>query len=551
MSAATIRELGEELWAWRSRAAFRTSDDIPRIDHEPGWMPELTLSAIDDRRERAAEFRGRWRALDTTALPVSDLVDHRLLGSALARISWELDLLRTWERDAVFCVGQALGPYYDLLLPGPPLGQARQRALTQVLRAVPAQLDLADAHLARAGWAPLARAAVRLLDGIEEILPASVDAAADLVDADRRADLRGAGREAASALAAFAGRLDAGAGAMAPATPVGRERFVWFLRHVALLPSEPEELVAAAQREYHRAVVWETLERNRRRDEPLPPLPASAADQVASHARAEAQVRAFCEREGLLSHPAWLQRYLTAEIPPYLEALEWLGVSDDLTSATRLHSDAVSYTPRPRADLPYFYAANARDPRLGIIHEGAHHKQLALSWAHERPIRRHYYDSAANEGIAFYHEEMMLQAGLFDDAPRSAEVVHNFNRLRALRVIVDINLATGAYDLDTGARAFVEQVPMDEETAFTETAFYLATPGLAMTYLVGKLELLRLEADAIAAQGDGFSLRRFHDHVWRNGNVPFSLQRWELLGDRSDLDAIDAVVLTPEAGAAP
>jgi len=28
--------------------------------------------------------------------------------------------------------------------------------------------------------------------------------------------------------------------------------------------------------------------------------------------------------------------------------------------------------------------------------------------------------------------------------------------------------------------------------------------------------------------------------VWKNGNVPFSLQRWELLGDDSDVRAIDA-----------
>jgi hypothetical protein len=34
-------------------------------------------------------------------------------------------------------------------------------------------------------------------------------------------------------------------------------------------------------------------------------------------------------------------------------------------------------------------------------------------------------------------------------------------------------------------------------------------------------------------------LRKFHDRVWREGNVPFSLQRWELLGDRSDVDALD------------
>jgi len=50
--------------------------------------------------------------------------------------------------------------------------------------------------------------------------------------------------------------------------------------------------------------------------------------------------------------------------------------------------------------------------------------QLALSWAHENPIRRRYYDSGANEGIGFYAEEMMLQAGLWADSPRSREIIY-------------------------------------------------------------------------------------------------------------------------------
>jgi uncharacterized protein (DUF885 family) len=27
-----------------------------------------------------------------------------------------------------------------------------------------------------------------------------------------------------------------------------------------------------------------------------------------------------------------------------------------------------------------------------------------------------------------------------------------------------------------------------------------------------------------------FNLRAFHDFVWKNGNVPIGLQRWEYLG---------------------
>jgi uncharacterized protein (DUF885 family) len=133
----------------------------------------------------------------------------------------------------------------------------------------------------------------------------------------------------------------------------------------------------------------------------------------------------------------------------------------------------------------------------------------------------------------------MLQAGLFADAPRSEEVVYNFVRLRALRVVVDVNMATGRWTLEEGVDAFVTMVPMDEPTALGETAGYVANPGHAMTYLVGKQELIRLQADAVRIRGAGFDLQEFHDWVWLNGNVPFSLQRWEMLDDRSDVDVLD------------
>ena len=50
---------------------------------------------------------------------------------------------------------------------------------------------------------------------------------------------------------------------------------------------------------------------------------------------------------------------------------------------------------------------------------------------HENPIRRRYYDSGANEGIGFYAEEMMLEMGLFDDSPKSREMIANYMMLSA------------------------------------------------------------------------------------------------------------------------
>jgi len=61
-----------------------------------------------------------------------------------------------------------------------------------------------------------------------------------------------------------------------------------------------------------------------------------------------------------------------------------------------------------------------------------------------------------------------------------------------------------------------------------EAAFFAATPGQALTYQVGKTQIVALLSDA--SRRDGFSLRDFHDRLWLEGNVPIALQQWEALG---------------------
>ena len=547
MTTADLIALSDDIEEWARVAAFRSSDDIPRLRRRPGWLPDFTPASVDARRADVARFRAR---LDAAASRLDDedvaaQVDARLLASVLDRAEWDLDVLRNWERDAVFLVGQILGPWFDLLLPLPPYSAEVESGLVAVAASIPARVELARDNLSRAGVEDLARVAAIELHDIDSRFAASVAGIAGLVSEATLDELRALAPAAGAALAGFGAWLESSAPGFAPSAPVGRERFVWFLRHVALVAEEPEELVRAALQDYRRAVLAEVVTRNRFRDAPADALAETIDAQVARQVAQEAEVRAFSDREGILSQPDTLRRYHVAEMPPRIEPLRFLGVPDDLTDQDRLDVDGVSYMPRPRPDLPYFYAANARDPRLGIIHEGAHYKQLALSWANPDPVRRRYVDSVANEGIAFYNEELMLLAGLFDDAPHSQEVVHNFNRLRSLRVVVDINLATGAFTLDEAVDFFVSLVPMDVETAREECAMYLATPGLAMSYHVGKQQLLRLVTDAVVAQGDDFSLRALHDRVWANGNVPFSLQRWEILGDRGDLDRIDRSDVSP------
>jgi hypothetical protein len=326
-------------------------------------------------------------------------------------------------------------------------------------------------------------------------------------------------------------------------TAVGRDAYVGFLRRVALVPYSPEQLVAMARQDWNRAVAFEAYERERNRTLPELALFPTLAAQLAREAEDEAAVRRYLEEKGILSVPAWLRHYRTAPVPPYLEPLADWGVNDDLTSADRLAEDGVSYRPAPSPTLGYFYRATAMDPRPLLVHEGVpgHYMQLALAWAHEDPIRRHYYDSNSNEGIGFYAEEMMLQAGLFDDTPRVREIIYNFMRLRALRVEVDVKLATGEFTIAQGAKYLETNVPMDRETALQEASFFAAAPGQAITYETGKLQILAFLTDARQQLGNRFSLRDFHDFVWKNGNVPIALQRWEMLGLEDQIRDLNSV----------
>jgi uncharacterized protein (DUF885 family) len=511
-----VRDLGEAIWTWRAATQPLSGDDIPRIERPAGWVPDWSSDAVAARRRELARFEGEHNALRSAvaAADVADQVDWRLLGSALARVRWELDVLKGWQRNPQFYVHQTVGALFETLLSPPPLSSD----LRARVDSIPRTLDAARENLATEAVQPFARLA---LSSLEDIRPRLRVVAREL-DVPMES--------AVEALENFAewlrGRLDG----MSTQTAIGRDTYVEFLRRVAVIDLSPEQIVAGARQDLERAVAFEAIEVLRNRDQPAWTLPGSAQEQIDREAVDEQQVRTFCEEHDLLTFPSWLRRYVYRPMPAYLAPLRGMGVTDDLTSPSRLTEDGVHYIPEPKPDLPYFYLAMARDPRTLIAHEGVHYYQLARSWQQPDPIRRFYYDSGSNEGIGFYTEEMLLQAGLFDDRPRSREIIYNFMRLRAWRVDVDVRLALGQLTIDSAADELARRVPMDAATAREEASFFASEPGQAITYQVGKLQILSFLSDARRVHGDAFNLRAFHDALLVNGNVPISLQRWEALG---------------------
>jgi len=529
-SAATesLDKAANDFWAWRAQYAPFTGDDVNRIER-PGGIREWSRASTDKQRNDLNEFEARWKKLDPTAWPIPQQVDYRLIGSALARVRWELDVNPRWKRDPNFYIAQTLTALVEALTVPGPYDAARSREILTRIENIPSILQQGAENLDNPP-APFATVAIAAL---ENIRPRMRQMAAALLKSTtlKEQELNSATDRAADALERFCEKLRQMLPSLPNETALGRDAYVFFLKNVALMPYSPEELLAMGKQEWSRAVAFEAFEKNRNKR--VPPL--KAVDNIDSWikeaADKELQIRKFLDERGTLTVPNWVQHYTLRTMPEYLRVLQGFGEMDDFTSPSRLKENCIRYVTDPSGTLGYFWRATAEDPRPITVHEGipGHYFQLCLSWKHEDPIRRHYYDSGANEGIGFYAEEMMLQAGLFDDSPHTREIIYNFMRLRALRVEVDVKLALGEFTLEQAAKYLQQKVPMDEQTARQEAIAFATGPGQAITYQIGKLQILKFLTDARMQWSDKFDLRAFHDFVWKNGNVPIALQEWEFL----------------------
>jgi uncharacterized protein (DUF885 family) len=530
-SAATdsLDELAKDFWAWRAKYAPFTGDDVNRIER-PGGPRDWSRTSIDKQRKDLAEFEARWKKLDPAQWAIPQQVDYRLIGSALSRVRWELDVNPRWKRDPNFYIAQTLTAVVEALTVPGPYDAARSREILTRIENIPSILQQGAENLDKPP-APFATVAIGALENIRPRLRQMANTLLKSTTLQEQ-ELNSATDRAADALEKFRQELHQKLPSLPNETALGRDAYIFFLKNVALMPYSPEDLLAMGRHEWSRALAFEAFEKNRNKDVPPLKIAHDIDSWIKDAAQKELQIRQFLQERDILTVPNWVHHYTLRPMPEYLRALQGFGEMDDFTSPSRLNENCIRYVTEPSGKLGYFWQATAEDPRPITAHEGipGHYFQLCLAWKHADPIRRHYYDSGANEGIGFYAEEMMLQSGLFDDSPHTREIIYNFMRLRALRVEVDVKLALGEFTLEQAAKYLQGKVPMDADTARQEAIAFSTGPGQAITYQMGKLQIVKFLADARMQQGDKFNLRAFHDFVWKNGNVPISLQRWEFLG---------------------
>jgi uncharacterized protein (DUF885 family) len=486
--------------------------------------------------EKQKNFMQRLKALTHAGWTVSDSVDFLLLRSAIARVDWELRITKQPRRNPHFYTQQTLGAVYELILQPPPFSESRARNIIVRLESIPQTLQHARANLTEAISA-FAQRAFEDLESVKPHLQRFSDELAPLLPQSLQARFVAATQQAAEELVAYREWLKQNQPSMKNRFAIGTKAYDWFLKYVALNPYPSDELLRIGQLEWERSAAFEQFEKLR--NDGLPPLEVfpTAAAQIAQERRDEQTIRDFMVAKEILDVPRWMGHYWNLRMPAYIEPLRWLGVSCDHTSPSRRGENGISYILDPSPTLSFFRLSTAQDPRPIVVHEGVpgHFFQLTLSWSNPDTIRQKFFDSGPIEGIGFYAEEMMLQHGLFDNTPRTRDIIYRFMRLRALRVEVDVKLARGDFSIADATRFLAHTVPMDEATARQEAADFATGPGQAITYQIGKMQIIKLIADAKIRLSEKFNLKHLHNYVWINGNVPIALLRWEYIGARDEV----------------
>src|SRR6266581_2333477 len=328
-----LDKIAGDFWTWRAKYAPFTGDDVNRIER-PGGTRDWSAAAIDKQHKDLAEFAARWKKIDVKSWPVPKQVDYKLIGSALSRVQWELDVNPRWKRDPTFYLAQTLTPVVEALTVPGPYDAARSREILGRIENIPSILQQGEANLTNPP-APFATVAIQALENIRPRLHQMATALLTSTTLKEQ-ELNGATDRAAEALEKFRQQLQEKLPSLPKETALGRDAYVFFLTNVALIPYSPEELLAMGRQEWNRAVAFETFEKQRNKDVPPLSLVKDIPAWIKDTAAKELSIREFLDKRGILTVPNWLQHYTLQPMPEYLRSLQGFGETDDFTSPSRL-----------------------------------------------------------------------------------------------------------------------------------------------------------------------------------------------------------------------
>ena len=483
-------------------------------------VPDYTAEAMATQHRELAGYQQRLVAIDPSGWPVSQQVDHHLVRAEMNGLDFDHRVRKPWVQNPAFYTqifsaqsdvpaheGPVIHGWIDLWTYEYPLSEADAAELAARIVTVAPLLEQARTNLvgnARDLWVmgirSMERQSADLKDLASQVAGQSDELEEGIV----------AAREATDQ---FREWLESEADSKTGSSGVGTDNYTWYLQNVHLVPYTWEQQETLMLRELARSHASLRLEEHRNRKLP---------EQIRI-ASAEEYDRRFNDA--------------VTEYMKFLKEEEVITVRDYEDAALRARIGRFSSADGLRG---FFSEVSYRDPLTMRTH-GHHWFDLARMdlEPHPSPIRRvpslsNIYD-ARSEGIATAMEEMMMHAGLFDDRPRSRELIWILLVQRAARALGGLRMHSNEYTIDEAAQFAAKWTPRgwmpeDSDTVYGEQHLYLQQPGYGTSYLIGKIQIDMLMAERALQLGDDFTLKRFMDEFHAAGVIPVSLVRWELAG---------------------
>ena len=263
-------------------------------------------------------------------------------------------------------------------------------------------------------------------------------------------------------------------------------------------------------------------------------LGSSRLDELLERLRGDPALRCRSAEEILALGGAALRR-AEAALPAVVHADGLAPCVIDVIDPVEAADAVPGYYLPPSADgtRPGSYLLNTLAPasRLRFEYEAltfhesvpGHHLQFALAQRLRGipQFRRFAYVTAYCEGWALYAERLCDELGLYSgDLERLGMV--SFDAWRAARLVVDTGMHQLGWSRDRAVAFLRANTALPPGTVDNEIDRYIAWPGQATAYMVGRLELGALRERTRARLGSGFDLAAFHALVLGSGPLPLA-----------------------------
>lgn len=494
-----------------------------------GGAPDYTASRFKENRKVFRGLQKRLNKINIDSWAVPQQIDWHVVRAEMNGYDFNYRVLRPWERDPAFYqtvwtyksdVPAHEGPTnhatIELWTYSFPLTQDEQRRMAKELAVVPPLLEQAKENLvgnARDLWV----AGTENLRRQEKRLGSLSKKLGQHHPNNLHPNLGGALSHAKQSTRSFVKWLDAQAPYKNGPSGVGKENYTWYQQNVHLVPLSWEEEVSLLKRELDRA--WSSLVLEEQKNQGLPPM-------IAANTPKEFEIMAEKGVKRLLG---------------FLSEKKIMPIKPNMEPALREHMG--QFVPEDQRN--FFLIGMHYDP-VPLYSHFYHWFDLAQmrDEPHSSPIRRepllyNIFDSKS-EGIATGVEEIFMHAGLYEDSPRSKEIVWIMLAQRAARGLGSLYAHANMMTMEEAGKVHVKWTPrgwMEREPHLLkfEQHLYLRQPGYGTCYITGKylIEGLMTEyAKQLEEQGKRFVMKDFFKKFNDAGNIPVELVRWEITGNK-------------------